>query len=191
MAAGATAGMAAIFGSPVPAIFLAIELLLFEFSPRSIIPVALGCITGAAGHHILFDTRPVFAINKLIETPTNTALIAYRVMGIVIGLLSVAVTKIIYLIEDGFEKLPVHWMCWPATGGLAVGIIGYFSPRTLGVGYNNITDVLSGNLTMHIVFSCVCLNLFRGLLHWAVVHPEVPWPLCLRSAVPPECCWEV
>ncbi|MEO8111945.1 MAG: chloride channel protein, partial [Ginsengibacter sp.] len=164
LAAGATAGMAAIFGSPVSAIFLAIELLLFEFSPRSIIPVALACITGAAGHHFLFDTRPVFAMTKLIETPTNTSLVAYSVMGIAIGLLSVAVTKIVYLIEDGFEKLPVHWMWWPAIGGLAVGIIGYFSPRTLGVGYNNITDVLSGNLTMHVVFS-LCLFKF---ISWAI-----------------------
>ena len=164
LAAGATAGMAAIFGSPVSAIFLAIELLLFEFSPRSIIPVALACITGAAGHHLLFETTPVFAINTLIETPTNTALVAYSVMGIVIGLLSVAVTKIVYLIEDGFEKLPVHWMWWPAIGGLAVGIIGYFSPRTLGVGYNNITDVLSGNLTMHLVLS-LCLFKF---ISWAI-----------------------
>ncbi len=164
LAAGATAGMAAIFGSPVSAIFLAIELLLFEFSPRSIIPVALACITGAAGHHFLFDTRPVFAMNKLIETPTNISLVAYSVMGIVIGLLSVAVTKIVYLIEDGFEKLSVHWMWWPAIGGLAVGIIGYFSPRTLGVGYNNITDVLSGNLNMHIVFS-LCVFKF---ISWAI-----------------------
>ncbi|MEP7229512.1 MAG: chloride channel protein [Ginsengibacter sp.] len=164
LAAGATAGMAAIFGSPVSGIFLAIELLLFEFSPRSIIPVALACITGAAGHHFLFDTEPVFAMNTVIETPTNTALLAYSVMGIVIGLLSVAVTKIVYFIEDGFEKLPVHWMWWPAIGGLAVGIIGYFSPRTLGVGYNNITDVLSGNLTMHIVLS-LCLFKF---ISWAI-----------------------
>lgn len=164
LAAGATAGMAAIFGSPVSAIFLAIELLLFEFAPRSIIPVALACITGAAGHHFLFETGPVFAITKLIETPTNTSLIAYSVMGIIIGLLSVAVTKIVYLIEDGFEKLPVHWMWWPAIGGLAVGVIGYFSPRTLGVGYNNITDVLSGNLTIHIVFS-LCVFKF---ISWAI-----------------------
>ncbi len=164
LAAGATAGMAAIFGSPVSAIFLAIELLLFEFSPRSIIPVALACITGAAGHHFLFDTRPVFAMKELIETPTNISLVAYSVMGIAIGLLSVSVTKIVYLIEDGFEKLPVHWMWWPAIGGLAVGIIGYFSPRTLGVGYNNITDILSGNLTMHIVLS-LCLFKF---ISWAI-----------------------
>jgi CIC family chloride channel protein len=85
-------------------------------------------------------------------------------MGIIVGLLSVGVTKIVYLIEDAFEKLPVHWMWWPAIGGLGVGIIGYFAPRTLGVGYNNITDVLSGSLPMQIVLS-LCLLKF---LSWAV-----------------------
>ncbi len=164
LAAGSTAGMAAIFGSPVAGIFLAIELLLFEFSPRSIIPVALACITGAAGHHLLFGAGPVFEMSKLIETPSNTALAAYSVMGVVIGFFSVAVTKIVYLIEDGFEKLPIHWMWWPAIGGLAVGIIGYFSPRTLGVGYNNITDILSVNLTMRIILN-LCLLKF---ISWAV-----------------------
>jgi CIC family chloride channel protein len=164
LAAGSTAGMAAIFGSPVAAIFLAIELLLFEFSPRSIIPVALACITGAAGHHLLFGTGPVFAINKIIETPTNTSLVAYSVIGIVIGFLSIGVTKIVYLIEDGFEKLPVHWMWWPAIGGLAVGIIGYFAPRTLGVGYVNITDLLSVNMTIRIVLN-LCILKF---ISWAI-----------------------
>src|SRR5690606_17115797 len=122
--------------------------LLFEFSPRSIIPVALACITGAAGHHLLFGAEPVFAVEHVIATPSNTALAAYSGMGIIIGVLSVLVTKIVYYIEDGFEKLPVHWMWWPAIGGLAVGIIGYFSPATLGVGYENITNILSGELTI-------------------------------------------
>lgn len=164
LAAGATAGMAAIFGSPIAAIFLAIELLLFEFSPRSIIPVALACITGAAGHHFLFGHQPVFAINTVIETASNTALLAYSIMGLIIGLLSIAVTKIVYFIEDGFEKLPVHWMWWPAIGGLAVGIIGYISPNTLGVGYSNITQILSGNLSFQIIAS-LCLYKF---ISWSI-----------------------
>lgn len=164
LAAGATAGMSAIFGSPIAAIFLAVELLLFEFSPRSIIPVALACITGAAGHHLLFGSEPVFAIKHVMATPSNTALAAYSGMGIVIGVLAVLVTRIVYYIEDGFEKLPVHWMWWPAIGGLAVGIIGYFLPETLGVGYENITNILSGELTMQFVLS-LCLLKF---LSWAI-----------------------
>ena len=156
--------MSAIFGTPIAAIFLAVELLLFEFSPRSIIPVALACITGAAGHHLLFGQSPVFAIANTIATASNTALLAYSVMGIVIGLLSVGVTKIVYLIEDGFEKLPIHWMWWPAIGGIAVGIIGYFEPKTLGVGYSNITDILSGSLGFQLVVS-LCILKF---ISWAI-----------------------
>jgi len=164
LASGATAGMAAIFGTPIAGIFLAIELLLFEFSPRSMIPVALACITGAAGHHFLFGAGPVFPVGHLIETPSNTALFTYSILGIVMGFISVFTTKIVYYIEDGFEKLPVHWMWWPAIGGLFVGIIGYFAPRTLGVGYENITDVLSGSLTLKVVFA-LCIFKF---ISWAV-----------------------
>lgn len=164
LASGATAGMSTIFGSPIAAIFLAIELLLFEFSPRSIIPVALACITGAAGHHLLFGQRPVFDIKTAIAAASNTALLAYSVLGIIIGLLSIAITKIVYLIEDGFEKLPVHWMWWPAIGGIAVGIVGYFEPRTLGVGYNNITDILSGSLPFQWVVSLCVLK----FISWAI-----------------------
>lgn len=164
LAAGATAGMAAIFGSPIAAIFLAVELLLFEFSPRSIIPVALACITGAAGHHLLFGQVPVFAMKDIIAVPSNSALAAYSVLGIIIGVISVGVTKIVYFIEDSFEKLPIHWMWWPAIGGLAVGIVGYFAPRTLGVGYENITDILSGNMAIQFVLS-LCLLKF---ISWAI-----------------------
>ncbi|MBS1752572.1 MAG: chloride channel protein [Ferruginibacter sp.] len=164
LAAGATAGMAAIFGSPIAAIFLAIELLLFEFSPRSFIPVALACITGAAGHHFLFGQRPVFEITTPIATASNMALLAYSIMGIIIGLVSVGVTKIVYQIEDWFEKLPVHWMWWPAIGGIVVGVIGYFAPKTLGVGYSNITEILSGNLPIKIIISLCVLK----FISWAI-----------------------
>ena len=164
LAAGATAGMSAIFGSPLAAIFLAIELLLFEFSPRSIIPVALACVTGAAGHHLLFGESTDFASSFIIESPSNTALLGYSVIGILIGLLSVGVTKLVYLIEDGFEKLPIHWMWWPALGGLVVGVVGYIEPRTLGVGYSNIGDILSGNLTFQLLLS-ICVFKF---ISWAI-----------------------
>jgi chloride channel protein, CIC family len=163
LAAGATAGMSAIFGSPIAAIFLAIELLLFEFSPRSIIPVALACITGSAGHHLLFESGPVFPMPS-VAVPGNEALLVYSGIGIIMGLLSALVTKIVYWIEDGFEKLPVHWMWWPAIGGIAVGVVGYFGPRTLGVGYDNITDLLSGKMIFHVVLS-LCILKF---ISWAI-----------------------
>ena len=163
LAAGATAGMAAIFGTPIAAVFLAIELLLFEFSPKAILPVALACITGAAGHHLLFESGPVFPMPN-VATPSNIALAIYSLMGLIVGFLAMALTKTVYWIEDVFEKLPIHWMWWPAIGGLAVGAAGYFAPHTLGVGYDNITSLLTGNLPLYLV-----LNLcFLKFLSWAI-----------------------
>jgi H+/Cl- antiporter ClcA len=164
LAAGATAGMSAIFGSPVAAILLAIELLLFEFSPRSFIPVALACITGAAGHHFLIHHGVAFPVSGPINEASNSAILFYSGLGVIMGLLSIAVTKIVYWIEDIFEKLPVHWMWWPAIGGLFVGIIGYFDPRTLGVGYKNITDLLSGSMPLRLV-ALLCVLKF---LSWSI-----------------------
>ncbi|MCC3160760.1 chloride channel protein [Hymenobacter sp. 15J16-1T3B] len=163
LAAGATAGMSAIFGTPIAAVFLAIELLLFEFSPRSLLPVALACITGAAGHHLLFEQGPVFEMPEL-AAPSNVALATYSVIGVLVGLASVAVTKIVYFIEDSFEKLPMHWAWWPALGGLAVGGIGYFAPRTLGVGYENISATLSGTAPLTLLLT-LCLLKFAS---WAI-----------------------
>jgi len=163
LTAGASAGMAAIFGSPVAAIFLAIELLLFEFSPRSLIPIAIACIIGAAGHHLLFGQDPVFSMHT-ISMSSNSALLIYCIMGIIIGVLSVGVSKAVYFVEEIFEKLPVHWIWWPAIGGLLVGVVGYFAPRTFGVGYENITDILSGNLSMQVVLS-LC---FLKFISWVI-----------------------
>lgn len=163
LAAGATAGMSAIFNSPIAAIFLAIELLLFEFSPRSLVPVAIACMVGASMHLVLFGDKPVFEA-VAIASPNNSALLIYGGLGIIIGLFSVFVSKAVYYIEEAFEKLPIHWMWWPAIGGLLVGLVGYFYPRTLGVGYENITDVLSGNLPMRIIFA-LCVFKF---ISWAI-----------------------
>jgi len=157
LAAGACAGMSAIFGSPLAAVLLAVELLLFEFSPRSIIPVGLACITGAGMHILLFGSHPVFAMPP-IPPLTNSALITYVLMGAVIGVLASLVSKSVYWIEDLFEKLPVHWMWWPAIGALAIGITGYFAPHTMGVGYDNIQWLLKGSWSLGMLFSLCILK---------------------------------
>lgn len=163
LAAGATAGMTAIFGTPFAAILLAIELLLFEFSPKSFVPVVVACVTGACCHFLLFSTSPTFPMPQ-VAAPDRNAVIAYAVIGILIGLASVVVTKAVYWIEDAFEKLPIHWMWWPAIGGLAVGVIGYFAPLTLGVGYSNITMALSGTVALSVLAS-LCLLKFAS---WSI-----------------------
>lgn len=155
LAAGACAGMSAIFGSPLAAVLLAIELLLFEFSPRSVIPVGLACVTGAGMHILLFGHQPVFAM-PAIPVPSNGALVIYVLLGGVIGVVASGVSRSIYWIEDLFEKLPVHWMWWPALGAVAIGVTGYFSPHTMGVGYDNIQGLLKGTAPLAVVGS-LCL----------------------------------
>lgn len=143
LAAGAAAGMTATFGSPVSAVLLAIELLLFEFKPRSIIPVAIATTLAAGFRTMLVGSEPVFKMPE-IQAATGGALAAYLLEGALLGIFSVFVTKAVYWIEDAFEHLPIHWMWWPAVGALAVGVVGVLSPHTLGVGYDNIERILSG-----------------------------------------------
>jgi len=163
LAAGAAGGMTAIFGSPVSAVILAVELLLFELRPRSLIPVAMATVAAAGVRYATVGTTPVFAMPAVAE-PGLGALACYVALGALIGLVSVAVTRIVYGIEDAFEKLPIHWMWWPALGGLAVGVIGWFAPLTLGVGYNNIEDIVAGHLAVGtLAFLCV-----MKFLSWSI-----------------------
>ncbi|HEY8516119.1 MAG TPA: chloride channel protein [Candidatus Binatia bacterium] len=145
LAAGAAGGMAATFGSPVSAVLLAVELLLFEYRPRSLIPVALASVAATGVRLALVGAEPAFAMPELAR-PTDLALAVYAGLGLVIGFAAVAVTRLVYAIEDGFARLPIHWMWWPALGAVAVGVAGYLVPRTLGVGYDNIDDILSGRI---------------------------------------------
>ena len=163
LAAGACAGMAAIFGSPLASVLLAVELLLFEFSPRSVIPVALACVTGAGMHFLLFGMRPVFAMSE-IPNPNTDAIMIYVALGGFVGVVAALVSRSVYWIEDMFEKLPVHWMWWPAIGAVAIGVIGYFAPHTMGVGYDNIQLLLTGVAPLAIVGS-LC---FLKYLSWSI-----------------------
>lgn len=143
LAAGAAAGMTATFGSPVSAVLLAIELLLFEFKPRSLIPVAIATTLAAGFRASLVGSDPVFAMPEL-HPASGLALTGYLIEGAILGVFSVFVTKAVYWIEDAFEHLPIHWMWWPALGAVVVGVVGLISPHTLGVGYDNIDHILSG-----------------------------------------------
>src|SRR5208337_4338196 len=82
-----------------------------------------------------------------VASPSGSALAIYVGMGVVAGVASMLVTRAVYAVEDAFEKLPIHWMWWPAVGGVVVGVVGWFSPHTMGVGYDNIDRILQGDLT--------------------------------------------
>ena len=145
LVAGAAAGMTAIFGTPIAAVLLAVELLLFEWRPRSFIPVTAAAVIAIWLRPALFDVGPLFPFTAEIALPW-WGLLACAGVGVLGGLQSGLLTKALYLLEDGFERLPVHWMWWPAIGGLVVGLGGLIEPRALGVGYDVIGDLLGGDL---------------------------------------------
>ncbi len=145
LVAGAAAGMTTVFGTPIAAIMLAVELLLFEWSPRSFLPVAVAAAVAEVGRSLLGMSGALFPFEGLMVT-TLPAFAGWIAIGIAAGLLSGLLTQLVYACEDGFQRLPIHWMWWPMIGGLVVGIGGLFDPRALGVGYQNIADMLSGQM---------------------------------------------
>ncbi|TPM01458.1 chloride channel protein [Mesorhizobium sp. B2-3-11] len=143
LVAGAAAGMTTVFGTPIAAIMLAVELLLFEWTPRSFIPVAVAAIVAEVERTMLHMPGPIFPFQGSMAV-SFLGLGGWVLVGICAGLLSGLLTQMVYACEDGFQKLPIHWMWWPMLGGLVVGIGGLIDPRALGVGYDNIADMLDG-----------------------------------------------
>ncbi|SDV46700.1 chloride channel protein [Chitinasiproducens palmae] len=156
LVAGATAGMTAVFGTPVAAVLLAVELLLFEWRPRSFLPVALACAVAGFGRAALFGTEPLFALQT--AAPDVTGLLSCLLAGLLSGALAAGLSTLLYRTEDLFSKLPVHWMWWPALAGIAVGIGGLIEPRALGVGYDVIGDLLHQHLALQVVVALLAVK---------------------------------
>ncbi len=156
LVAGACAGMAATFSTPIAATLVAVELLLFEWRPRSTIPVAIACFVAAALRPFLIGPGPLFPMTAQFQIRIADLGMAV-VCGLFAGLFATLITAVVYRVEDGFHKLPVHWMWWPAIGALAVGIGGLIEPQALGVGYGVIDQLLTGKLvgTAILVFMVV------------------------------------
>ena len=163
LVAGAAAGMAAIFATPMAAVLLAVELLLFEWKPRSFIPVAVASVVAAVVRVPLLGAGPIFPVPGHAVLGAETLGFAV-VVGLLAGVASGLLTALVYACEDLFAKLPVHWMWWPILGGLAVGVGGLLDRRVLGVGYDTIQDLLAGHLTGGSAASL----LFLKALVWAV-----------------------
>jgi chloride channel protein, CIC family len=163
LVAGAAAGMSATFAAPFAAVLLAVELLLFEWRPRSLIPVAFASVTAAVLRVMWLGAGPLFPLSaEAIPSGARFAILA-AVLGALVGLAAAAMSRMMYGFEDLFGKLPVHWMWWPAIGGLGVGVGGLFFPRGLGVGYDNIAILLAGRATLGLVFGVI---VFKSLM-WA------------------------
>jgi CIC family chloride channel protein len=167
LVAGAAAGMSATFAAPLAAVLLAFELLLFEWKPRSFIPVALASATAATARHFLLGPGPIFAMHYApFVGPKILGWCALA--GLVAGGVSALMTLSVYAVEDRFHRLKVHWMWWPAIGGVAVGLGGLICPRALGVGYEQIELLLHGQMALKAI-------LVLAVVKWTI------WAISLGS----------
>jgi len=168
LVAGAAAGMSATFASPVAAVLLAFELLLFEWKPRSLVPVALASMTAAVLRHSWMGPGPLFPTAAHASFVGAEGALLAAAAGLAAGLLSVGLTASVYFFEDLFEKLPIHWMWWPALGGICVGLGGFVFPEALGVGYSTIGALLAGDVGMRVLIGVL-------IVKWAI------WSIALGS----------
>jgi CIC family chloride channel protein len=180
LACGAAAGMSATFNTPIAGVILAIELLLFEFKSRSFIPLVIASTLATAVHMQLLGPGPMFQVGA-VDFALPRALPFYLVLGPLCGLAAVALSKALYWVEDTFEKLPIDELWWPAIGALALGIIGFFVPRVLGVGYDTIGDILNGNLAWKLLlvvmfakFAALVISLGSGT-SGGLLAPSFMW----------------
>jgi H+/Cl- antiporter ClcA len=168
LVAGAAAGMSATFAAPLASILLAVELLLFEWRPRSLIPVAFASITAEIVRIVWLGPGPLFAMPSMPYQQSAQVALAALGLGLVVGVAAAGLSRMMYGFEDMFEKLPLHWMWWPAIGGIGIGVGGLFFPRGLGVGYDNIAELLRGNAPL-------------GLLLGLVLAKSLMWAFSLGS----------
>ncbi|MGZ4569271.1 MAG: chloride channel protein [Blastococcus sp.] len=150
LVSGATAGMAATFDAPLASVVLAVELLLFEWRPRSLVPVAAAVAVASVVRQPLLGSAALFPGVGAFHITASTYLLCV-VSGVVSGLLAILATAMVYASEDAFGRLPIHWMWWPAIGGLVIGIGGLIVPEALGVGYNIIGAELTGSIGLGLV----------------------------------------
>ena len=164
LVAGAAGGMSATFAAPVASVLLAVELLLFEWKPRSLVPVALASVVADVMRRYILGFGPMFPVPRHPLHIGPLSLLGCALAGLLAGCLSVLLTLSIYKVEDRFQKLPIHWMWWPLVGGLAVGLGGMIFPQALGVGYDTIATLLQGAVTTKVILGVLLVKWFI----WAV-----------------------
>jgi CIC family chloride channel protein len=164
LVAGAAAGMSATFAAPIAAVLLAVELMLFEWKPRSLVPVALASATAGAARRYIIGVGPLFPVPTHPVFIGPMGLLGCVVCGLLAGALSALLTGAVYAAEDAFGKLRIHWMWWPAIGGLVVGLGGLIFPQALGVGYDTIGALLKGDVVRNVI---VGVLLVKSVI-WAV-----------------------
>jgi H+/Cl- antiporter ClcA/predicted transcriptional regulator len=157
LVAGATAGMTGIFGTPIAAVMLAVEVLLFEWKPRSFVPVVVAVLVSLAWRPLLIGGGPMFPFAA--PTPPGSSAVAIAAgLGLATGVLAALLSVLLYAVEDGFHRLPVHWMWWPAIGAVGIALGGLVNVHVLGAGYGNIQALLDGNVAVRLVVALLVIK---------------------------------
>ena len=160
LACGAGAGMAATFNTPIAGVILAIELLLFEFRARSFIPLVIATTLATSVRWFLLGQHSMFSMDPHVLFDPIHGLPYYLLLGVICGFAAVGFTKLLYWVEDLFDHLPINDLWHPAIGAFFLGVIGFFIPRVLGVGYDTISDILHNNLALQVL---LLLMIFKSL----------------------------
>jgi chloride channel protein, CIC family len=159
LVSGAAAGMSATFAAPIAAILISVELLLFEWRPRSLVPVAVSSVVAGALRIWWLGAGPIFPVDLHSGVDLRQSLLIAIPLGILVGLAAAGLSRLMYGLEDAFEhwssRLRIHWMWWPAIGGIGIGVGGFFFPRGLGVGYDNIAELLRGNAALSLLIGII------------------------------------
>ncbi|KAB8032035.1 chloride channel protein [Fluviispira multicolorata] len=164
LSAGVAGAVSAAFGSPLGGIFLAIELMLFEFKIRSLIPASVSVIAAEFIRMKFIGDELVFPMSIVTLPSASVEIFCFLIIGLIAGIVAVGITHCVHFLENGYAKLPVHWMWWPALGGVGVGAVGLLEPRVLGAGYLTISQILNGHLLGYSIVSIFILKVITWLI---------------------------
>ena len=164
MVCGAAAGMAATFSCPLSAVLLAVELLLFEWRPRSLVPVAFACATAGALRRLLLGPGPIFPMAYTTAAMVHQSMLGAVFLGILCAFVAVGLSQAIHWTESLYERLPIHWMWYPAIGGVFVGLGGLVFPHALGTGYDVVRQFVNDDFTWKLIAGVLVVKVFVWIL---------------------------
>ncbi len=164
---GAAAAVAAAFNTPLAAVLFALEEVVGDLHAPVLGSVVLASATSWAMLRLLLGNDPLFKVPQY-QLVSPAEFLIYAVLGLFGGLLSVAFTKSLLKLRERFLRLPRKTMWFqPVIGGVAVGIMGWFVPQILGVGYSYVGQVLNGEMALRLMVLLLVLKLFAVAISYA------------------------
>lgn len=164
---GAAAAIAAAFNTPLAAVLFSLEEIVGDLHAPVLGAVVLASATSWLVLRLLLGNNPLFKVPQYqLVHPLELAI--YAVLGVAGGLVSVTFTKLLLGMRERFLRFPKRTLWFqPLTGGLLVGLMGWFVPQVLGVGYGYVGDVLNGRMAFNVMLLLVVLKLLAVTTSYA------------------------